>query len=452
MKLAQTGEFVASSNQFSLLRSKRFAPYFVTQCLGALNDNLLRNGLVMLVAFGLLPNMGSNAGILANLLGAVFILPFVLFSSLAGQLADRANKSALLRHIKLSELVLMIAACGMLWWQTTSGLVVLVFAMGLQSTLFGPVKYAILPDLVRRHELTGANGLVEGGTYLAIIVGLYAGGIVASLDEASRLALGIALVATAGLGYAASRAIPGVSAADPSLTIDFNIWRHSIKIVQFARERRDVFAAILALSWFWTIGFIVLAQLPALSADVLRGTPQLANTLLVCFAVGIGAGSLLCERLSNSDVDQSLWLVPIGAIGMSVFTADIGITWAGFSASETTSLKTFFDTPSNWRLLVDLTSIGICGGLFSVPLYSMIQDRTVAARRSQVIAANNILNSVAMMLGAMIATALLLSGASIANLYLMVAIANAVIVTAIAMANPTFTTEIIRTIRGGDTP
>ncbi|MEO0574579.1 MAG: MFS transporter [Pseudomonadota bacterium] len=447
MTLAQTGFSVRSTNQFSLLRTQRFAPYFATQCLGALNDNLLRNGLVMLVTFGLLPNMGSTPSILANILGAVFILPFVLFSSVAGQLADRADKSRLLQSIKLSELGLMAVACAMLWWQTTLGLIVLVFAMGLQSTMFGPVKYAILPDLVRRSELTGANGLVEGGTYLAIIIGLYAGGFFASLGDDSRAGLGVALLVVAAVGYGTSRAIPKVAAADPTLQIDFNLWRHSRKVVGFSRERRDVFAAILALSWFWTIGFIVLAQLPGLSADVLRGTPQLANTLLVCFAVGIGAGSLLCEKLSSGDVDTALWLVPVGALGLTLFTADIGLGLVHVNSSETTNLASFIQSPGNWRLLADLTFIGLSGGLFSVPLYSMIQDRTRSTRRSQVIAANNILNSVAMMIGALAATALLVVGAGITDLYLLCAIVNTVIVTAIAMTNREFAEEIWRTLR-----
>lgn len=416
---------MVGESQFSLLWQRRFAPFFITQCLGALNDNILRNGLVMLMTFSILPDMGGRIDVLANVIAGLFILPFVLFSSIAGQLADKMDKATLIRRIKLLEILLMLFAAWALASGLVIGLLVLVFLMGVQSTLFGPIKYAVLPQLVRRKELIGANGLVEGGTYLAIIVGLFVGGYVAGFGEAGVTMMSVCLVGVALLGYFSSRAIPPVGAADPSIDVRWNIMRETVRVCRYAYRERSVFLSIMGISWFWSFGLIALAQLPAFSKLVLNGTPQLANVLLVCFAVGIAIGSLICERLSRRHIE--LGLVPLGAIGLSIFSLDIFFAYLNAPSVIETNVPTFLSKPSNWRLLVDLTMIGISGGLFSVPLYAMMQDRSPHRFRSRIVAANNIINSVLMIIGAIVASVLLLVGFSIPGVFAFLAITNAVV-------------------------
>ncbi|MEM7611428.1 MAG: MFS transporter [Pseudomonadota bacterium] len=362
---------------------------------------------------------------MANIIAALFILPFVFASAFAGQLADKYDKALLIRRIKLLEVALMVAALIALLNQSLWGLLALVFAMGLQSTLFGPIKYAILPQLVRRDELVGANGLIEGGTYLAIVVGLFVGGSIAGLSESGPLILGVCVLATAIIGYGASRAIRPLPPADPTIALRLNVLRESIRICRYAREERSVFMSIMGLSWFWAFGLIALAQLPAFSQQVLNGTPQLANVLLVCFAVGIGIGSLACEKLSRKHIE--LGLVPLGALGLSLFAFDVFWIYASGPAMPATDVPGFLSKPANWRLLFDLTMIGVAGGLFSVPLYAMMQDRSAANRRSRIIAANNIINALFMIVGAGAAAAMLAVGVSLPGVFAVLAISNAVI-------------------------
>ena len=432
---------MAAANQFSLLRTTRFTPYFITQCLGALNDNVLRNGLVMLVTYGILEHTTSRADVLANVVGAVFILPYLLFSAPAGQLADRMDKAKLIRRVKLAEIGLAVVAAGALLLGSVPGLVALVFAMGLQSTLFGPIKYAILPDLVRREELIGANGLVEGGTYLAIIVGLFVGGMAATAGAYGPALLGASIIALAVIGYVTSRGIPAVAAADPGARPGWNLWRDSVEVVRQAREQRSVFLAILGLSWFWTFGFIGLAQLPALARDVLNATPLLANLLLTGFAVGIGVGALLCESLSRRHVE--IGLVPLGALGMSVFAFDVYLAWGHGIAQPVTGTLEFLVTPAGWRLFADLALIGAFGGLFSVPLYALIQVRSESASRARVVAANNLLNAVFMIAGAVFAVVLLTLGVTVPGIYAVLAVMNLAIAAFLFMLLPEFVARFV---------
>ncbi|MEL7311950.1 MAG: MFS transporter [Pseudomonadota bacterium] len=411
-----------SENQFSLLKSTRFASYFWTQCLGALNDNVLRNGLVMLVTYGIVDYTSGSPEILANIVGAVFILPFLLFSAPAGQIADRTDKASLIRRIKLAEILLAILALALLAFQTVNGLVLLVFAMGVQSTFFGPIKYAILPDLVPRESLVGANGLVEGGTYLAIIVGLFIGGTVATVEHSGPYLLGGSLLFLALVGYWTSRSIPSIQAADPTASVSWNLWRDSLQVIRQARQERSVFLSIIGLSWFWTFGFVALMQLPALARDTVNASPTLANILLCGFAIGTGAGAMLCERLSRRHIE--LGLVPIGAIGLTVFAFDIWLAWGGRSTSEMVNTASFFSSFQGWRLIVDLAMLGLSGGLFSVPLYAMMQDRSDPAVRARVVAANNVLNSVMMIAGALFAIVLLMTGVEIPGIFLTLALMN----------------------------
>lgn len=435
------GHRLRNENQFSLLSTPRFLAYFVTQCLGALNDNVLRNGLVMLVTYGVIEYTGGSADILANVVGAVFILPFLLFSAPAGQIADRMDKAQLIRRVKAFEVLLALMAMAMLALQTVNELVVLVFAMGVQSTFFGPIKYAILPDLVPRQSLIGANGLVEGGTYLAIIVGLFIGGTVSTIEGTGPYLLGGCILTLALLGLLASRSIPSIPAADPTTQVSWNLWRDTLEVVRHARTERSVFLSIIGLSWFWTFGFVALMQLPALARETLNATPFLANLLLTGFAIGTGAGALLCEKLSRRHIE--LGLVPIGAIGLSVFAADIWFAWGGAHSTEQITSAEFFTSFSGWRLTLDLALLGVFGGFFSVPLYAMMQDRCAPEVRARVVAANNILNSVMMIAGAGLAIVLLTVGVDVPGIFLTLALMNAAITVFLFTLLPEFVMRLV---------
>ncbi|MEX2126271.1 MAG: MFS transporter [Woeseia sp.] len=427
---------MSETNQFSLLRQSRFAPFFVTQFLGAFNDNIFRNGLVILITFQGVRVAGIDAGMLANVAGALFILPFFLFSATAGQLADKYEKSLLIRRVKLLEIVLMLLAAFAFVAESYSTLLIVLFLMGFQSTLFGPVKYAYLPQHLDTSELTGGNALVESGTYMAIILGLIAGGVAVAIDQGHHAILSMCLVAVAVAGYVASRAIPLTRAVDPGLKINWNAWTETWRIVGFARERRSVFLSILGISWFWFFGSALTFQVPAYTLGVLGGSEEITTVLLVAFAVGVGAGSLLCEKLSGHRIE--LGLVPFGSIGLSVFAIDLYFAQPAANAAMLHSVGEFLVRPGSWRVLADLALLGAFGGLYSVPLYAMIQERAERQHLSRIIAANNILNALFMVAAAVLAISLLHFGVSIPQFFLVLAVLNALVAMYIYTLLPEF--------------
>ena len=433
---------MSGSNQFSLLRERRFAPFFATQFLGALNDNIFRNGLVILITFQGVVVLGMGHSQLANVAAGLFILPYFLFSATAGQLADKYEKSMLIRRIKLFEIGLMILACAALVSGSYALLLFVLFLMGMQSTMFGPVKYAYLPQQLAEHELIGGNALVESGTYIAIILGLIAGGIAvgdevaAAFDIEKRTLLGVCLVAVAIAGYATSRQVPTTPAVDPGLKINWNAWRETWHIVRFAREERSVFLSILGISWFWFFGSAMTIQIPAYTLDVLNGSESITTFLLAAFAVGVGIGSLLCERLSGHRIE--LGLVPFGAIGLSVFAMDLYFAQPQAIVGSTGSIAEFLARPGGLRVWIDLAMIGAFGGLYSVPLYALIQKRSKREHLSRVIAANNIINSLLMVSAAVVSMVLLNAGMSIPELFLTIAGLNALVALYIFSLLPEF--------------
>jgi len=427
---------VSDSNQFSLLGQRRFAPFFVTQFLGALNDNIFRNGLVILITFQGVRIAGMDAGQLANVAGALFILPFFLFSATAGQLADKYEKSRLMRSIKLLEIVLMVLAAFAFVTQSYTVLLVVLFLMGCQSTLFGPVKYAYLPQQLVTDELVGGNALVESGTYMAIIFGLIVGGISVAADYENQSILASCLVVTAVFGYLASRQIPSTRPVDPDLKINWNSWTETWHIVGFAREERSVFLSILGISWFWFFGSAMTIQLPAYTLDILNGNEAITTALLVAFAVGVGIGSLLCERMSGHRIE--LGLVPFGSIGLSLFAVDLFFSQPDAQVVAVNSVSEFLARPGSLRILIDLSLLGAFGGFYSVPLYALIQDRTERRHLSRVIAANNIINALFMVAAAVLAFGVLASGLSIPQFYLILAVLNALVAIYIFTLLPEF--------------
>ncbi len=427
---------MSESGQFKLLGQRRFAPFFATQFLGALNDNIFRNGLVILITFQGIRLLGMDYTVLANVAAFLFILPFFLFSATAGQLADKYEKSMLMRRIKLLEIGLMTLAAIALLSRQYSILLFVLFLMGCQSTLFGPVKYAYLPQKLRSDELIGGNALVESGTYVAIIVGLIVGVEAIDRDSDQQIVLALALIGVACIGYLASRQVPKTEPVDPELEINWNAWKETWRIVGFARADKSVFLSILGISWFWFFGSALTIQIPAYTADILLGNESVVTSLLVAFAVGVGLGSLLCERMSGHRIE--LGLVPFGSIGMSLFAVDLYFAQPEAATTAITSIGDFLGRTGSWRILADLALLGTFGGFYSVPLYALIQERSERRHLSRIIAANNIINSLLMVAAAVISIIVLKSGFTIPELFLFVAAMNAVVAIYIYSLLPEF--------------
>ena len=433
---------MSGSSQFSLLRQRRFAPFFATQFLGALNDNIFRNGLVILITFQGVLVAGMDHTQLANVAAGLFILPFFLFSATAGQLADKYEKSMLIRRVKTLEIALMMLAATALVSESYSLLLVVLFLMGCQSTMFGPVKYAYLPQKLSDDELVGGNALVESGTYIAIILGLIVGGIAVAdnvssgLEVKKQTILGACLVGVAIIGYLTSRQVPTTKAVDPDLRINWNAWKETWRIVQFAREERSVFLSILGISWFWFFGSAMTIQIPAYTLDILNGSETITTLLLAAFAIGVGVGSLFCEKMSGHRIE--LGLVPFGSIGLSLFSIDLYMAQPDAYGAHANTIGEFLLRPGSWRILADLALIGAFGGFYSVPLYALIQKRSKRQHLSRIIAANNIINALLMVGAAMMSMLLLQMGFSIPELFLIIAVLNALVATYIYTLLPEF--------------
>ena len=412
-------------NQFDLLRERRFGPFFWTQFLGAGNDNVFKNALIIFVAFHAASMTTLDVNALINIAGAVFIAPFMLLSATAGQLADKYEKSRLIRYIKVFEIAIMLIGLAGFWRHNLTLLLCALALMGLHSTLFGPVKYAILPQHLKPEELIGGNGLVEMGTFVAILLGTIAGGLVVAIDGYGPVAAGAVAVVVAIAGYLVSRAIPYTPAVAPDLKINWNPFTETWKNLRFAQGNRVVWLSMLGISWFWYYGAILLAQFPGFSKDVLGGDETVVTVLLALFSVGIGIGSLLCERLSGRKVE--LGLVPFGSIGLTVFAIDLWLASRSLHAMEVAGLGPFLANPAHWRVAADLVLLGVFGGFYIVPLYALIQERSDPQHRSRIIAANNILNAIFMVASAGVAIGLLHAGLSIPQLFLVTALMNAVV-------------------------
>jgi len=413
------------SGQFGLLKQKRFAPLFGTQFLGAFNDNLYKNALVVLLTFQAAQWTTITVELLGNLAAGLFILPFFLFSATAGQLADKYDKAWLARLSKVLEIVIMGVAAAGFWLHSLSWLLAALFLLGLQSTLFGPVKYAILPQHLHEDELVGGNALIEAGTFVSILIGTLAGGLLAGA-VAQPVWIAVGGLAVAVLGYWYSRGIPDAPPPEPDLAVNWNPLTETWRSIRFASGNRTVFLSILGISWFWLYGALFLAQFPAYTKNVLGGGETMVTLLLAIFTVGIGLGSLLCERMSGKHVE--IGLVPFGSIGLTLFGLDLyfasPVGLVGTTAHELTALLSI---PAIWRVLFDLLMLGVFGGFFIVPLYALVQTRSEASHRARIIAANNILNALFMVVGALGAAAALGAGLSIPALFGIAALLNAAV-------------------------
>ena len=413
------------SGQFGLLKQKRFAPFFATQFLGAFNDNLFKNALVVLLTFQAARWTTLRPELLANLAAGIFILPFFLFSATAGQLADKYDKAMLARLVKVLEMSIMGVAAAGFFLTSLPVLMGALFLLGCHSTLFGPVKYAILPQHLREEELVGGNALIEAGTFVAILIGTLAGGLLAgSVAHPVWIAVGGFVVALAG--YLTSRGIPAAPAPAPELKVNLNPLSETWRNIAFARENRTVFLSILGISWFWLYGALFLAQFPAYGKFVLGGGESSVTLLLATFTVGIGVGSMLCERMSGKHVE--IGLVPFGSIGLTLFGLDLYFASpTGLAGAAPHELLALLAMPAVWRVLFDLLMLGMFGGFFIVPMYALVQLRSSPEHRARIIAANNILNALFMVVGALGAAALLGEGLSIPALFGLGALLNAAV-------------------------
>lgn len=434
-------DVAAHPNQFSLLKQRRFAPFFWTQFAGAGNDNLFKFAFTVMVSYqaGRMALGDVAPAMVVQLIAALFILPFLLFSATSGQLADKLEKSRLMRFVKDLEIVVMLgAAYGFIAGQAWV-LLACTFLMGLHSTLFGPVKYAYLPQQLNERELTGGNGMVEMGTFVSILLGNLLGGVLVGLGEHSALYVSVACVAVAIAGRIAVQFVPRSPATDPTLKINWNPFSETWRNLKLARTNIVVFRCLIGISWLWFFGATFLTQFPSLAHDVLGGNEQVASLMLVVFSVGIAIGSLLCESISHRRVE--IGLVPIGAIGMSVFAIDLYFATRGRGHGQGQALATiaqFVSAGANWRVMFDLFLLAMFAGFFSVPMYALVQARSPESHRARIIAANNIINALFMIVAALVAAASFKLGATIAQLFLIVALLNIAVIVYLLWLTPEF--------------
>ncbi|WP_248796855.1 MFS transporter [Pseudomonas sp. MWU13-2105] len=409
-------------SQFSLLRTRRFLPFFVTQSLGAFNDNLFKQSLILAILYKLA--LTGDRGIWVNLCALLFILPFFLFSALAGQFGEKFAKDALIRVIKLGEIVIMAVGAVGFVFDHLSLMLLTLFAMGTHSALFGPVKYSILPQALREEELVGGNGLVEMGTFLAILAGTIGAGVMMSSAHYAPI-VSSAIVLVAVLGYLASRGIPRAAAASPQLRLNWNVFSQSWATLRLGLGQTPaVSRSIVGNSWFWFVGAIYLTQIPAYAKEWLYGDETVVTLILTVFSVGIAAGSMLCERLSGRKVE--IGLVPFGSFGLTLF--GLLLWWhsgnlpQNLQANDWLAILGYHQA---WWVLVDILGLGVFGGFYIVPLYALIQSRTAENERARVIAANNILNALFMVVSAIVSILLLsVAKLSIPELFLVVSLMN----------------------------
>ena len=440
--MEQSDSAPAVKSQFDLFSQRRFLPFFVTQFLGALNDNLFKNALLVIVVSSAVAGSDSNTNFITNLAAGLFILPYFLFSTTAGQLADRYDKAMLIRRIKFAEIVLMLLGCFALWLGDVAWMLAILFALGVQSAFFGPIKYSIMPQHLGSNELLAGNAQVGMGTFTSILLGTLIGGWLVTADQ-GPIYVGALAVGFAIIGWLSSRQIPDA----PSLStegenkVGFNPFPVTAQNYRLARENPLVFHCILGISWFWLYGGAFLTQVPNFAVAVLHGHPTLISVLLAAFIVGVALGALLCHRFSGGNVEPGL--VPLGGLGLSVFAIDLFFTsmsyQAGNPVGETIMPLQFLTMGTGMHIMLDLMFIGMFGGFLIVPLYSMIQERTSGDKRARVISINNIFNALYMVFGALLGIVFLsILGWTIPQFFLAIAVLNMLMLGAIFYSAPEF--------------
>jgi 1-acyl-sn-glycerol-3-phosphate acyltransferase len=428
-------------SQFALLGSRRFAPFFWTQALGAFNDNAFRSAMVAMVSYKMaLPQ--DDISLYNNLAPGLFILPYFLFSASAGQLAERFEKTRIIRYVKLFEiLAMLLAAYGFVAHQLPLLLIVL-FMMGMHSTVFGPIKYAILPQALKPSELVGGNGLVEMGTQMAILVGLIAGVQVMQLAGMGSHYSALMSFVIAGVVYLATGMSPVAPATAPDLKLNWNPVSETLRVLRITNEDRAVFNAVLGISWYWFFGTLVLAHLPMYARIDLDGDASVYTLVLVLFSVGTAIGALMCEKMSGRRVE--IGLVPLGAFGLTLFALDLFLRGpAAIDGHGSRNWLAFVQAAGHWRIMLDLTLIGVFSGFYVVPLFAFVQARTPADRLSRVIAGNNIINALLIVMASLFGLVLDREGFSVPQVFLVAAVLNVVVAVYIFTLVPEFLMRFI---------
>ncbi len=436
----------AKTNQFALLRQRRFAPFFWTQFSGAGNDNVFKFAFTVMVTYQL--QVAWLPPALAGLvIGALFILPYVLFSATSGQIADRWDKARLMRLVKNLEIAIMLLAAYGFMAQQAGVLLACTFLMGCHSTLFGPAKFAYLPEVLQERELVGGNGMVEMGTFVAILLGNMVGGLLVAIPDIGQTAAAAACLLFAVLGRIAAGFIPATPARLQGQPMNWNPFTETAANLRLAAVDPVVFRSMLGISWMWFFGAVFLSQFPSFAKTVLHGDEQVASLLLIVFSVGVGIGALLCESLSRKGAGLGLGLVPLGAAGMSVFAVDLYFASHTLAPSALMGASAFVAQSAHWRVMADLFFMSLFTGLFSVPMYALIQQRSQVTHRARIIAANNILNALFMVVSALLAGALLGAGLTVPDVFLLTGLVNALVATYVCVKVPAYMHDL-RTMLG----
>jgi len=423
------------SEQDNLMKSKRFLPLFVTQFLGAFNDNAFKNAFLIWFTYDIAAAQGLNPAMMVTIAAGLFIFPFFLFSATAGQVADKYEQSWLTQKIKQVEILLMILCIVCFVMQSVNGLLVILFMMGVQSTFFGPIKYSLLPEHLHEHELIKGNGLIEGGTFLSILLGTIFGGLIIRTEYGVEM-LAACVIGFAAIGWLSSRHIPQTPIGEPDLEIGWNIARETWKIIGFARQERTVWLSIIGISWFWLIGATFLTQFPTYTKEVLGGNEHIVTLLLTIFSIGIGVGSVWCNSLLKGEINGKL--VPLGCIGMTaciiafyamsqwyVTQYGVYVSVRSFVQGHMFNIPQFFEVGlSSWGIIVSLLALSVCAGVYIVPLYAIMQHRSEQRYLSRIIASNNVMNALFMVVASLVAIGLFGAGLNVTDILLVVGIAN----------------------------
>lgn len=411
----------------SLLATRRFLPLFLTQFLGAFNDNLFKNALIILITYTIATNSGQNSQILVTIAAGLFILPFFLFSALAGQIADKFDRAMITRVVKIFEILIMIFASIGFIWQNAWFLISILFASGIHSTFFGPIKYALLPQHLHTNELLSGNAYIEAGTFLAILLGTICGGLlIIQINGVYFVCYGLLLVAV--IGYITSRYIPAAPAPMPKLHINYNLLQETIRIIAYSKKNARVFTTIIFISWFWFIGATFLAQLPSFVKNYLHTEANIVTLFLTLFSIGIAIGSFICNRLLRGAIKSTY--VPLAMLGMSIFIADLYFASTNkvfFNLPALLSWQQFLHMHISWRLIFDLLAVAICGGIYIVPLYTILQHIADKQYMARIIAATNIFNALFMVLSALFTLGFLALHRTIPEVFLAIAVVNFII-------------------------
>ncbi len=410
-------------NQTHLLRSQRFLPLFITQFFGAFNDNVFKNAFLIWFTYDIATKLNMNAQLMVTIASGLFVLPFFLFSALAGQIADKFEKSKIVRIIKVAEIAIMAFAFIGFYFENIYLLLLLVFLMGIHSTFFGPIKYSLLPETLKDNELVSGNALIEGGTFLAILLGTILGGVVIRSQNGIEI-ICAAVVLFAAIGYVASRFIPKTTISDSALQIGFNIFSQTWKIIGFAKKENTVWLSIIGISWLWFIGLTFLSQFPIYTKNIINGDEFIVTLFLSIFSIGIGVGSVMCNKLLKGQINGNL--VPLGSIGIS-----LGILFFCFASNiyqtpeSIISLGEFFaNSLASYLIVLSLLVIAIFSGVYIVPLYAIMQHRSDNKYLSRIVAANNVLNALFMVASSFVIVGLIALQLTLIQIFLTLAIFN----------------------------